>query len=109
MSSIVLLLVGILMVWAGVTDKAGELVSGISGDTLPGYIDISLSRFMVGAVVVSMPVFIMESNNQRDWSWRYVLLISTMMLIVNSGGLNRFVNYLNMGSGAGSRPHTSTK
>lgn len=94
MSSILLVLLGILLIYSGVTDKAGELLAGINEGTLPGYVDIPLSRFLIGAIIVSLPALILENQEESDWAWRYVLLISVMMLVVNSRGVSQFVSYL---------------
>ncbi len=58
------------------------------------YANIDTWRYILAAVVVLIPAFILEGQNER-WAWRYTALIILMMLVTQSSGVVKFERFLN--------------
>lgn len=81
------------MVWMALTEKSGDIWKAFKeGASSTGYVNISLGRFLIGAVIVSIPLFFIE---REDWRWSYIIMILLGFLAFNNAGLRRFTIYIN--------------
>lgn len=92
MSSVLLILLGILMVWMALTEKSSDIWKAFAeGNASSGYNSMSLGRFLIGAAIVSLPLFVIERD---DWKWSYIAMILLGFLAFNNKGLYRFSAYI---------------
>lgn len=58
------------------------------------YKKISLTRFLIAAIVISIPaIFLTETGNSRN-AWIYVGIVLLSMLVFYGDQLNTFVTYI---------------
>jgi len=57
------------------------------------YKDISLSRFLIAGIVISIPAVILTENNPK-YAWWYIALILLSLAVFNYPQVNRFVLYI---------------
>lgn len=57
------------------------------------YTRLSLTKFLIAAIVVTIPAVILQETNPR-YTWTYVGLIMLSIGVFYSGQLGRFVNYI---------------
>lgn len=94
MSPVILVLLGILMVWMAQTESSKaifETTTGERGPSSSGYVEIPLSRFLVGTAIVGLPLFVIDDES---WKGAYIFMIVLGFLVFNSQGLYRFGIYL---------------
>jgi len=99
MNSIYLIIVGLVLVYISGTDLATQndrlssVFDIISGKTqAPGYSNIPLGRFLIGAFGVTLPLLTM--SDRPDWQRSYILLILVGFGIVNYRGLEHFASWI---------------
>jgi hypothetical protein len=93
MTTIGVLMLGLLLVYLGGTDKVNQTYAALTSPAY-GYAKIPILRFLIGLGVVSIPVVILDRQGENDWINRYVLLITLSVLIFNANYLRKFTNYI---------------
>lgn len=93
MTAISVLLAGLLLVYIGGTNKTSQTYAALTSPAY-GYANIPFLRFLAGLAVVSVPVVILDRQNEREWLNRYVLLLTLSMLIFNASYLGKFYSFL---------------
>lgn len=96
MTSIVLLLIGALLIFLGLTNQFETVLD--MAEPLPGYESISFPRYLIGALVVLAPAYILERSS-KDNAWKYVLLILVMMVVYFYDDIARFSTFIQTETG----------
>lgn len=92
MSSLSLLVVGIVLVFLGLTDQLSLL--GEAAQPKEGYREIPVGTFVIGTVVVTLPAILLGKYS-RQYAWSYVAMIILMFLVTNYEGVENFSDFLN--------------
>lgn len=58
------------------------------------YKKISLTRFLLAAIVISIPAVILAETSTRRNAWTYVGLILLSLLVFYGDQISRFVSYM---------------
>lgn len=72
------------------TDNPGAVSKG---NKLGGYPKVNFLTFIMAVGVVAMPISYFKMSGQREWIWKYILLITLMLAIYYQNGLARFFNF----------------
>lgn len=113
MSSMVFIVLGLVMLWVGITGRTENVKTAISQGSSTGYADIPLSRFVMGMVGAAIPLVLMDNPK---WQWRYITLIVVSIIIVNYKSIQKFsqdlgsvtTNKTQSGSTGTTSPNNST-
>lgn len=91
MPAVILILLGIMLFYTGLTGKTEAVVSAFVGESLAGYNKINFSQFLLGGFIVTLPLLAIK---REDWKNGYVLLILISFAVFNYKGLQKFTNYV---------------
>lgn len=82
MSAIAIVLIGLMLVYVGFTDRLGPALDKLK-ERPKGSKDIPLGKYVMSGAIAVIPAYILQETGREDWAWRYVILIITMMVVVN--------------------------
>lgn len=91
MSSVSILVIGIILVFLGLTDELSLLSE--SFEPKEGYRNIPVGTFVITGLVVVIPAYFLNQYNRR-YAWFYVIMIILGYMITNYQGLNNFNEFL---------------
>jgi len=87
MLGLFLLVAGALAVWIAIKATQGH---PIDLNPPPGYPHYKPLEFVLGALVIAMPLTLLQKK--ETWAWRYVTLILLSVALTNSAALLKFSN-----------------
>lgn len=94
MTSVAFIAIGSILIYLVITDQltlAGQQLGVAIKATPTGYSNLSWTPFLMGMVVLSVPVVALSSTGNRKAAWAYIALILTIFILSNENSVNQFL------------------
>jgi hypothetical protein len=61
---------------------------------MAGYTNLTLTRFLIGAIIISVPAIVLSETGSQKYAWAYVGLILLSLAVFYGDQLSKFTKFI---------------